>query len=873
MTGGPGTPEGGASARPATRWLAGRWLRRRAVGVLPLLLVVLIGTAGTVIALDSAQRTSSAFARYLEEANAGDVVVNPSVSTAEIDQVIRTLPGITQITTESLFSVTRDEGAPRTRREIDQGDVESGAVSGVFGSGDGRYAVMDRPVVRAGRLPTGPSEIAVSASAAEAEAVEIGDVVPLAFWQAGVEEGLVGPRADEAIDEVVEPIGVEHLTVVGLVTLPDDVLPNELYSRARAIVSPDVARRYSCEPPSLDPTLPLAENVALAFPEDCAVSYRYYSLSFADGADGVKPALDEFLRRAAPLNAELAKIVDTSGAGSEPPSYFLITQETEPGAQRVERATRPTVAALGVLAAAAGAMTVALAGLLIGRELRQSRPAQHQWWQLGLTRRERAMVAAGPAMVAIAVGVVAGLGLAGLARVGAIGVVEVLEPEPSRGIGTVSALAAVAIGVLCLAIALLLAMRSGRADPAIGTASGGWIGRRMPMVAGSPPVAEGIRAAFGRRAAPPVIAAGGLVASALVAALVFSANLSALVGTQRAYGWPWDLAALTGGGYGDLDLDAAREAFSDDPDVAGWTAFGFLNEPSVDGEPIMSVIGAEQHAPAVDFPLLEGSLPTRPDEIALGVNTAGERGIGVGDTVQIGGAFESFEVTVTGLVVFPAIGPMFAESVGAGTGMLLPQALVDPVAPVPNAAAGLATFVGVELAEGADEAATARIHDALAGLDALGYPPIQFDGPVRPPEVVEAATTRSVPLSVGVALAVLGTLGLGVAAWSSVQARRRDLAILRALGFTRRQVRSTVRTQSMATAVAAVVVGMPLGIVVGRLAWDGFARQLGVLPNTTSAWATVGVVLAGALVVSLVAAQLPARRAANARPAVGLRAE
>jgi hypothetical protein len=869
MPAGGGVLDGGKSAWPATRWLARRWLRRRSVGVLPLLVVVLIGTAATVIALDSAQRTSSAFTRHLERANAGDVVVNPSVSTAEIDEVIRSLPGITQITTESLFMVTHDDGAPRTGNEVDQGGVESGALTGVFGSADGRYAVMDRPVVRAGRLPTGPAELALSASAAESERIEIGDVVPLAFWQAGFEQRLVGLRADE----VIEPIGVEYLTVVGLLTFRDEVLPHEFYSRARAIVSPDIASRYDCDPPTLDPTLSLADNIALAFPEDCAVSYRYYSLSFADGADGVKPALDEFVRRAAPLNVELAKIVDTSGQGADAPDYFLISQETEPQRQRVERATRTTVAALSVLAAAASAMTVAVAGLLVGREMRQTRPAQQQWRQLGLTRRERATVAAGPAAGAIVAGIVAGLGIAGFARVGAIGVVEPLEPEPSRGLGTSSMLAAVAIGALCLALALLLAMRATRLEPAMGSARRRWIDHRLSALAAPPPVAEGIRAAFGRRAAAPVIAGSGLVAAALVAALVFGANLSALVGTQRAYGWPWDLAALTGGGYGDLDLDAAREAFSADPAVAGWTAFGFMNEPAIDGEPTMSVIGVEQEAPAVDFPLVAGKLPTRPDEIALGVNTAGERGLDVGDTVRLGGPFEAFDVTITGLVVFPAVGPMFAESVGAGTGMLLPQALVDAVAPVPNAAASLATFVGVELADGADEAATARIHDALAGLDVFGYPPIQLEGPVRPPEVVEVAATRSVPLAIGAALAALGTLGLGVAGWSSVNARRRDLAILRALGFTRGQVRSTVRTQSMATAVVAVAIGVALGTVAGRLAWEAFTRELGVLPNTTSAWPTVGGVMVGAVVVSIVVAQLPARRAANAPPAVGLRVE
>ena len=64
--------------------------------------------------------------------------------------------------------VTADGGEPRPRASVDDGEVETGSAAGVFGSHDGRYATMDRPVVQAGRLPTGPSEMALSATAAEA---------------------------------------------------------------------------------------------------------------------------------------------------------------------------------------------------------------------------------------------------------------------------------------------------------------------------------------------------------------------------------------------------------------------------------------------------------------------------------------------------------------------------------------------------------------------------------------------------------------------------------------------------------------------------------------------------------------------------------
>ena len=183
-------------------------------------------------------------------------------------------------------------------------------------------------------------------------------------------------------EEVVEPIGVEHVTVVGLTRMTDEVLPNELYSRHRVILSPDIARRYDCLPPPPIRRSVLAENIEILVPDDSAASYRYYSLSFADGAAGVKPALEEFVRRVQPINAELATIDDPTGVGTGPPQYFLIATETEPERQRVERAIRPTVAAMAVLGLAVATVTVAVAGVAVWREVRRTATARRQWGEL-----------------------------------------------------------------------------------------------------------------------------------------------------------------------------------------------------------------------------------------------------------------------------------------------------------------------------------------------------------------------------------------------------------------------------------------------------------------------------------------------------------
>ena len=288
---------------------------------------------------------------------------------------------------------------------------------------------------------------------------------------------------------------------------------------------------------------------------------------------------------------------------------------------------------------------------------------------------------------------------------------------------------------------------------------------------------------------------------------------------------------------------------------------------------MMSMIGIERETPEVDFPLLAGELPRRSDEVALGPATAREHSVDVGDTVSIGGPFEPVDATVTGIVVFPTIGPMFAGTVGGGDGVLVPQAMIDAVAPFEDAAAGLATFVGVELVDDADPDAVNRIRQRLDVPDLLGAPPIVYQDAVRPPEIIEAAATRSVPVVVGASLAAVAAFGLVALSWSSVRSRRRDLAVAHALGFRPGQVRWSVRSQSLAVAAAALAAGVPLGLIAGRLSWQAFARQLAVVPDPSSGWTTVAAVVAAALLLALLAAEVPARRATANRPAAGLRAE
>jgi ABC-type antimicrobial peptide transport system permease subunit len=107
---------------------------------------------------------------------------------------------------------------------------------------------------------------------------------------------------------------------------------------------------------------------------------------------------------------------------------------------------------------------------------------------------------------------------------------------------------------------------------------------------------------------------------------------------------------------------------------------------------------------------------------------------------------------------------------------------------------------------------------------------------------------------------------------TSVRRRRRDFAVLRSIGFTRRQVRAAISWQAGTLTAVALSLGIPLGIVCGRVAWRLFAGQLGIVPVVVLPVILVLVVPA-ALALAVAVAAVPGESAARSRPAEILRSE
>lgn len=118
---------------------------------------IALGATGTFVALGAAERTAGAYARYLERADVGDMILNPSLNTGSADRAVRALPGVRSVTSDVLLLGNIDDrgGVPRTFAELS----DEGAAVSTLGSADGRYSTMDRTILTAGRLPSAADEV------------------------------------------------------------------------------------------------------------------------------------------------------------------------------------------------------------------------------------------------------------------------------------------------------------------------------------------------------------------------------------------------------------------------------------------------------------------------------------------------------------------------------------------------------------------------------------------------------------------------------------------------------------------------------------------------------------------------------------------
>jgi hypothetical protein len=157
--------------------------------------------------------------------------------------------------------------------------------------------------------------------------------------------------------------------------------------------------------------------------------------------------------------------------------------------------------------------------------------------------------------------------------------------------------------------------------------------------------------------------------------------------------------------------------------------------------------------------------------------------------------------------------------------------------------------------------------DPNATGDSVGVLGVQ-----HPAEIVNYQSTGATPVLLAAGLAAGAIIALALTLIASVRRKRRHLALLKTLGFTTRQLAATIASQASVIAAIATIIGLPLGIALGRQLWVIFARNINAVPQPTVP-ASLILVAAGALVLANAVAAVPARMAARTPAALVLRTE
>jgi len=498
----------------------------------------------------------------------------------------------------------------------------------------------------------------------------------------------------------------------------------------------------------------------------------------------------------------------------------------------------------------------------------------------GIARRTLAIADALLPLAAVVAGTVMGIVLAIAASpLAPIGPVRRIEVSPGIDID-LQVLGSVAVVVLVVLIAsIAIASWLGARTSSRGRRSTAQVPRWQTASATVLPAtgAAGLHLTFGSDqrtgvSARSVVVAATTGVAALVVALTFSASLERLVNQPDLYGWNWDAAVVAANGYGNLDDQIARAALTTDAGVAAWSG-AYFGTDVIDGQEV-PLLGVEVDS-AVLPPIVTGRTIHRDGEVVLGSATARELGVDIGDEVVIGDADRARSLEVVGLATFPAIGPVHVARTSLGVGAMVLSDLV-PGSDLDITASERGDFgpnvIFVRFVERADrEAALGRLRQAseplrgFAGLDVLDVQ--------RPAEIVNSSALGRAPLALAGALLLGALASLALSIGSFVRRRRHDLAVLRTLGFTARQMTGTVSWQAALLVTPGVLAGVPLGVLVGRLLWGDFAERMDAIANTSIPVLSIVGIAMTAYVVALVAAGLHARTAARLRPAELLRTE
>jgi hypothetical protein len=837
-------------------------LHRRLAGYLAL--AILVGLIGGVAmaSITAARRTDSSYPDYLASINPSGLIAQPnSQSNAPPAEAyplylhllaqMRHLPHV-----QGLVTADAINAALLTPRG-GYGPVLFTQVQ-LVASDDGMFTRQDRPTVTAGRRAVRPDEVVATSRAATLLHLHVGSRLAVGIWADSPARGL--PPFYRKLDLTVTGIGVVSTQIV-----QDDI---DADRTGFLIGTPALVREFA----------------------PCCVGTSYIGLQLAGGSryDSAVGQEYESLENTSPFYA---------GGGAE----LLQAEEVYDTAAiegQAQRSIRPEAIALGAFGLIAGLAALIIGAQSVSRQLRIAADDAEILRALGASPAATTADSTLGVLAAVVAGallaVVVAVALSPFSLFG-----PVRQAEPGRGIYVDWAVLGLGALGLVLVLGAVTAVTGYRQAPHRAA------GRPQPADRGSALVRAGLGAGLGAsgvaglrfalepgrgRTAVPVrsVLAGAVLAVIVVAAtLTFGASLSYLVARPALYGWDFSYALYSTDGWGPFPPALVTPVLHRDRLIAATTGIYFLTV-QVDGQTVPAILSPTH--PAVAPRILAGGGLDSPGQVVLGPATLAALHKKVGDevTVQLGPVIRDARLRIAGTAVLPAIGDTLSMHPSMSTGAVLATGVVSPAALHEAGAYSGPNAILVRMRPGVSQAAGLRSLQQITGyynrfthspriVAGAGPTALELTASVlpvqRPAEIVNYRSMGTVPLILagGVAAGTVAALGLTLVA--SVRRRRRDLALLKTLGFTRGQLAGTVAWQSTVVAVVGLVIGVPLGVAAGRWLWILFARGLSAVPDPVVPAASIALTAVAALVLANLVAAVPGRQAARTPAALLLRAE
>ncbi|MFF3740330.1 ABC transporter permease [Streptomyces sp. NPDC002566] len=276
-----------------------------------------------------------------------------------------------------------------------------------------------------------------------------------------------------------------------------------------------------------------------------------------------------------------------------------------------------------------------------------------------------------------------------------------------------------------------------------------------------------------------------------------------------------------------------------------------------------TIVGSWSANEARTMKITEGAAPQGPGQIMVDADTADHHGLKLGDELGVITAVGTHTSKISGIAAFEVTNP--GAAVFYYDTRTAQQTLVGKPGVFTNvsvtAAAGVsddqlkkdvaAAIGGQYKVQTAKEAADANRKDVGEFLNVMKYAMLGFAG---------------IAFLVGIFL-IINTFSMLVAQ------RTREIGLMRAIGSSRKQVNRSVLAEALLLGVVGSIlgVGAGVGIAVGLMKLMGMTGMNLSTDDLTVAWTTPVVGIALGVIVTVLAAYLPARRAGKVSPMAALR--